>query len=65
MHGWVTRYNLGLTTTTQQCVAIGELVCDNKRIAMVYPSFLPLKQIENYGFCQIESKFIIKKKIDD
>jgi hypothetical protein len=36
MLGWVTRYNLGLTTTAQQCVAIGELVCDNQRIAMVH-----------------------------
>lgn len=37
MLGWVTtRYNLGLTMTAQQCVAIGELVCDNKRIAMVH-----------------------------
>jgi hypothetical protein len=36
MLGWVTRSNLGLTTTAQQCVAIGELACDNKRIAMVH-----------------------------
>jgi hypothetical protein len=36
MHGWVTSYNLGLATTAQHGVAIGEIVCDNKRIAMVY-----------------------------
>jgi len=53
----------------QQCVAIEELMCDNRIIAMicsctlVFPNPKKLKN-QNYGFFHMKIKFVIKGMVD-